>query len=70
MRCSICKRDIKTRYIDLYVFGSEGVRLCRPCENEVSGLVLNFALEKQRQRKAEHVKRRDARRRIAREAAE
>jgi hypothetical protein len=30
--CTICKEKKETRYIDLFVFGSEGCRFCHKCE--------------------------------------
>jgi hypothetical protein len=30
--CSICNSKEKTKFIDLYVFGSEGLYLCHECE--------------------------------------
>ena len=33
--CSICNWQAETRYIDLFVFGSEGVRLCHECEMQL-----------------------------------
>ncbi len=56
--CSVCKRDRNTRYIDLYPFGSEGLRICQCCENEVSKMVLDLALKKTRERKDEYLERR------------
>jgi len=30
--CTICDKERETRYIDLFVTGSEGTRLCHDCE--------------------------------------
>ena len=61
MTCTICQMETETRYIDLYVTGSEGLQVCRKCENELSQVVLEIILQKQRDRKAEYLKKRDAR---------
>ena len=42
--CTICDRLKNVRYIDLYVIGSEGTRLCHECEM----LVVEFIREKKR----------------------
>jgi len=55
MSCSVCHQGEETRYIDLYVFGSEGLQLCRPCENEISKIIMDLSFEKQRQRKEKYL---------------
>ena len=40
--CDICGKVAKTRYIDLFVMGSEGTRLCHDCEM----LVVEFIRDK------------------------
>ena len=42
--CDICGEVHETRYIDLFVTGSEGTRLCHDCEM----LVVGFIRDKQR----------------------
>ena len=42
--CDICDDVAETRYIDLFVTGSEGTRLCHDCEM----LVVEFIREEQR----------------------
>ena len=42
--CTICNRLKDVRYIDLYVIGSEGTRLCHECEM----LVVEFIRDKKR----------------------
>ncbi len=42
--CTICDELKTTRYIDLYVIGSEGTRLCHACEM----LVVEFIRDKKR----------------------
>ena len=33
--CMMCGCDKPTRYIDLYIIGSEGLRVCHSCEMEI-----------------------------------
>ena len=33
--CTICDKERETKYIDLFVIGSEGTRLCHDCEMRV-----------------------------------
>ena len=42
--CTICNELKTTRYIDLYVIGSEGTNLCHRCEM----LVVEFIRDKKR----------------------
>ena len=42
--CSMCDEVHDTRYIDLFVTGSEGTRLCHDCEM----MVVEFIRDKQR----------------------
>jgi len=42
--CTICDKTRETRYIDLFVEGSEGSRLCHDCEM----LVVEFVREEKR----------------------
>ena len=35
MKCWVCHRKTETRYVDLYVAGSEGLRICHACEMRV-----------------------------------
>ena len=42
--CTMCDETHDTRYIDLFVTGSEGTRLCHDCEM----LVVEFIRDKQR----------------------
>ena len=35
MTCWVCHEEVETRYIDLYVAGSEGLRICSLCEKVV-----------------------------------
>lgn len=37
--CRLCYAETKTRNIDLYVFGSEGLTVCNPCEMEIVSFV-------------------------------
>ena len=30
--CMLCLEEKETRYIDLYIIGSEGLRVCHECE--------------------------------------
>ena len=50
--CDICGEVRETRYIDLFVLGSEGTRLCHKCEM----LVVEFIREKQRERQTEMIR--------------
>ena len=56
MTCTLCQAETETRYIDLFVIGSEGLQVCRKCENELSRVVLEMILQKQRERKAAYLK--------------
>ena len=56
MTCTLCQAETETRYIDLHVIGSEGLQVCRKCENELSRVVLEMILQKQRERKAAYLK--------------
>jgi len=33
--CDICRGEGDVRYIDLYIYGSEGLRVCHDCEMEI-----------------------------------
>ncbi len=35
MKCWVCRKEVETRYIDLFVAGSEGLRICHLCEMRV-----------------------------------
>lgn len=35
MECWICHRETETRYVELYVSGSEGLNICHACEMRV-----------------------------------
>lgn len=53
-RCLICKEIQETRYIDLYIVGSEGLDICHGCEMEVVSAIKAIANQKSRERAAEY----------------
>jgi len=48
--CSICDEKTECRSFELYVFGSEGIRLCHDCEMEVDEFIRNRALARMKER--------------------
>lgn len=53
-KCSLCLEQKETRYIDLYVFGSEGLRVCHDCEMVLVDFCRSLAGAALRKRKDEH----------------
>jgi len=43
--CMMCRRLEETRYIDIYVFGSEGLRVCHSCEMEIVNFVRKRSMQ-------------------------
>lgn len=43
--CMICGEDKSIRHIDLYVFGSEGLRACHDCEMKLVEFVKNLSVK-------------------------
>lgn len=56
MKCWVCHRKTETRYIDLYVAGSEGLRICHPCEMRVIEFIQGLSRFLHRLRRAGPVK--------------
>lgn len=57
--CDICNKVKETRFIPLYVIGSEGTRLCHECEM----IVVEFIRTKRREYQQEVIRARLAERR-------
>lgn len=53
--CTICDKVKETRYLDLFVTGSEGTRLCHECEM----LVVEFIRSEQRAKSGLVIKRKN-----------
>ena len=51
--CDICDEKSETRYIDLFVTGSEGTRLCHDCEM----LVVEFIRKEKRKALGQKIRR-------------
>jgi len=50
MTCTICKSNRKTKYLPIYVFGSEGVNVCDLCEAELRAVIYKMTMEQQSKR--------------------
>jgi hypothetical protein len=49
--CMLCgNEDEPTRYIDLYIIGSEGLRICHKCEMELVEFARNLRSKNMRTR--------------------
>lgn len=44
-KCMLCSSDESTRYIDLFVFGSEGLTICHECEMKLVEYALRISYE-------------------------
>ena len=55
--CMVCRETREVRGVDLYINGSEGLRVCHPCEMEVLELIRNKMRERGIERKEEFKKR-------------
>lgn len=44
--CMICSSDEPARYIDFYIIGSEGLRVCHSCEMEIVEFIRNLRHDK------------------------
>ena len=53
-RCLLCKEIQETRYIDLYIIGSEGLNVCHTCEMEIVSAIKAIANQKGHERAAEY----------------
>lgn len=49
--CDLCKFETKTRYLDLFVNGSEGLNICHSCEMKMVESARNIQAEAMRNRK-------------------
>lgn len=59
--CDMCLEMKKTRYLDLYISGSEGTRLCHDCEMLLVRFIRDNARITFRKRKASFLTRRSGR---------
>lgn len=60
--CDMCLETKETRYIDLYISGSEGTRLCHRCEMLLVRFIQDVGKAALRKRKADFLARQGERR--------
>ena len=58
-KCMVCGKRAHTRYIDLYVVGSEGLHICSDCEMQIDNYVMSMIQFAGRVKMAQHLSQRE-----------